>query len=240
MSLTYTTYVAQVANLMVNSGAGPNWATMLPGMIDYAEQRIYRELDLAVTTQRLASSTVGSGVNPCAVGSRYVTMTPGTFVVIDQINIVSPPGSTPDTGTRNALTPASPEFMDLMWNNPSIQGVPTYMAAQSDSTYIVGPWPDKPYTVEVVGNVRPSPLSQSNSSTFLTTYLPDLFVAASMVFGSGYMRNFGSQSDDPKMSQSWESQYQTLKASANEEELRKKWAGPGWGAQSEVATPQER
>ena len=49
-----------------------------------------------------------------------------------------------------------------------------------------------------------------------------------MVFASGYQKNFGSQSDDPKMAMSWEDQYQKLMASANAEELRKKWAGPGW------------
>jgi hypothetical protein len=57
-------------------------------------------------------------------------------------------------------------------------------------------------------------------------------MAASMVFGSGYMRNFGAQADNPQMSQSWETQYQLLKQSANAEAARQKFAGWDWTADS--------
>ena len=105
---------------------------------------------------------------------------------------------------------------------------------------IVGPWPDAAYRVEVVGTIRPNPLSNTNTTTFLTTYLPDAFIAASMIFASGYMRDFGSQSDNPAQAQSWEAQYENLIKSAGAEEVRKKWAGPGWQSMSTVANPQNR
>jgi hypothetical protein len=77
-------------------------------------------------------------------------------------------------------------------------------------------------------------MSVTNPVTFLTQYLPDLLVAAGMIFASGYMRDFGSQSDNPQQSNSWESQYQTLFKSANLLELRKKFAGPGWTSLSSL------
>jgi hypothetical protein len=65
-------------------------------------------------------------------------------------------------------------------------------------------------------------------------------MAASMVFASGYMRNFGSQADDPRMSQSWESQYQLLKASAQTEQARQRFESWGWSSgnpQKETSIP---
>jgi hypothetical protein len=101
-------------------------------------------------------------------------------------------------------------------------------------TIILGPWPDANYQVEVIGTIRPTPLSATNTTTFLTTYLPDLFLAASMIFASGYQRDFGSQADNPQQSASWEMQYEKLFASANAEELRKKFSGLGWTSYSNM------
>lgn len=109
--------------------------------------------------------------------------------------------------------------------------MPTSYAMISQSEIIVGPWPDAGYIVEVIGTQRPTPLSATNTTTFLSTNLPDLFIAASMVFASGYQKNFGAQADDPKMGASWENQYQLLKASANVEEFRKKLQATGWSSQ---------
>jgi hypothetical protein len=94
----------------------------------------------------------------------------------------------------------------------------------SDQTIIFGPWPDKAYVVEVVGTIRPAPLSPTNTSTFLTNWLPDLFIAASMIFVTGYQRDFGAQSDDPNAAKSWDNEYSKLLASAGAEEMRKKFA----------------
>src|SRR5581483_10617239 len=46
MSITYASYVSQLANIMVVSSADANFATFLPGAIDYAEGRVYRDLNL--------------------------------------------------------------------------------------------------------------------------------------------------------------------------------------------------
>jgi hypothetical protein len=109
----------------------------------------------------------------------------------------------------------------------------------TDQTVIVGPWPDANYMVEVIGTVRPTPLSASNTTTYLTLYLPDLFVAASMIFAAGYQQNFGSQADNPQQAQSWSAQYDKLFPSANIEEMRKKYASQAWGSlqPTPIATP---
>ncbi len=225
MSINYTTYVSQLSNLMLVGSTDANFQTALPGIIDYAEQRIYRELDLVQTTVTDTTATFSSG-------SRTLTL-PSTWVVVEEINAISSAGASAATGTRNPLTPTTREFINYAYpSNSTANGIPQYFNLLDQNVIIVGPTPDAAYNVEIIGTQRPASLSASNSSTFLTAYLPDLFMAASMVFGTGYQRDFGSQSDNPQASQSWETQYGALLKSAMAEEVRKKFQSQGWTAQS--------
>lgn len=234
MALTYTSYQAQLSNLMVVLSSDPNFVTFLPGCIDYAEQRIYRELDLQATRFNDFSATVSSGV-------RYFNLPTdlGTFLIVEQFNIFTPVASISTNTVRVPLTPVTKEYLDFAWPTSTNTGVPVYYAPLNNTTFILGPTPDQAYPLEVVGTIRPTPLSSGNSSTFLTQVLPDLFIAASMVFASGYMRNFGAQTDDPQMAGSWETQYKQLFASANNEELRKRFQSQGWQSMTPnaIATP---
>jgi len=210
-------------------------ATVLPNAIDDAEQRLYRELDLVNTSVRDNSAALTAGVRNFTLPSSL-----GTFIVTDEINIITPAGTTnPESGTRNALIPSSEEVLNMLWPSVAGSAVPQYFAIVNQDLIIVGPWPNAAYQVEVVGTQRPAPLSASNSTTILSVYFPDLFVAASMVFISGYMKNFGAAVDDPKMAVTWESHYQTLLQSAQTEEARKKFTGSGWSSrgQEPMATP---
>jgi hypothetical protein len=223
--LTYSSYKTQIATMAVVEESDPSFNTILPMMIDYAELRIYRDLDLLSTSDSLTFTLVS--------GARKVTVPAGTFVVSEQINLITPPGtSNPETGMRVPLMPTSKEFLDAAWGSASATGVPKYYAPFKDNEFIVGPFPNNTYTVEIVGTVRPATLSLGNSTTFISQYLPDLFVMASMVYISGFQRNFGRQSDDPQMAVSYESQYQTLLKGAMVEEVRKKYASQAWSSES--------
>lgn len=236
MSLTYDSYVAQISNLLVIGSTDANFQTMLPGMIDYAEQRIYRELDLLYTQFTDATTSVSSGNRNFSLPTSL-----GTFIVCDNINIITPSTATAATGTRVQLTPTSREFLDIVYpSGQSATGVPEFYAMASNTQVILGPSPDAPYVAEVIGVQRPTALSSNNSSTILTQYVPDLMVAASMVFGSGYMRDFGGQgADNPGMGNSWETQYGKLFASAAVEQARAKFQGEGWTSDSPspIASP---
>ena len=236
MSLNYSSYVTALSTLTNIASTNIDFQNILPDCIDYAEQRCYRELNLLSTVIRDASQALSPG-------SRNFTLptSQGTFVVVNRINAVTPAGTAPDGGTRNALLPVSLDYLDNVWASAdaTYTGLPTAFAMVTQTSIVVGPWPDQAYTMEVVGTQRPTPLSSSNTVTFLSQNLPDLFLAASMVYFSGFMRNFGSQADDPKMAQSWEQQYEFLKASAETEEARKRFMGSAWSSltQSSQATP---
>lgn len=237
MSLTYTTYVAQIANIMSVTSTTGQFQTMLPGMIEYSEQRIYRELDLLQTVVRNSDYGTSSGVREFTLP----ITSQGKFITVQGINLFFPAGTTASTGSRAALQPVSRDFLEATYGSGNTgAGQPVYFAMIDQWTVILGPWPNGSYRLEVVGTIRPSPLSSTNTTTFLTEYLPDLLIAASMIYASGYQRDFGAQADNPQQSQSWESQYERLFASANGEEVRKKFAGPGWTSYSAIANPKER
>ncbi len=224
--LTYSTYVTALSTLTVIPSSNSDFTNILPDCIDYAEQRIFRELNLLTTVIRDASQSL-------TPSSRDFTLptAQGAFVVVNGVNVITPAGATPANGTRNRLTPMSLDVLDTVWPSNVGSALPTGFAMVTQTSIVVGPWPDQAYAAEVVGTTRPLPLSATNTVTFLSANLPDLFLAASMVFMAGYQKAFGAQSDDPQLAQSWESQYGKLLTSANTEEFRKRFQGSAWSSQ---------
>jgi len=229
-------YIQQIATMgAVASTSDPNYLIVLPQMITYAENRIYRELDFLQTSVAVTGYQV-------AAGARTITLPEGTLVVSEQINVITPAGtSDPNAGTRNPLLPTTKEFLDAVYGSSASanRGLPKYFVPFNDNLFLVGPFADAAYYVEVVGTYRPESLSDTNTTTFISLYLPDLFIMASMIYLSGYQRNFGRAADDPAMAQSYESQYQALLKGAAVEEARKKFAASAWSSESPspVATP---
>ncbi len=243
--LTYATYVAQIAEMAVVDPLDVNFQAILPAMIDYAELRIYRDLDLMSTSAAFHGPLI-----KLDAGNRNLSFSmtlpdgSGSIVVTEQLNLILPAGQTdPDGGTaeRVTLLPTTKEFLDTVYgsNATANRAQPRYFAPFNENLFFVGPVPDQTYYVEVVATYRPNSLSASNTVTFMSQYFPDLLIMASMIYISAYQRNFGRQSDDPQMAQSYESQYQALLKSASVEEMRKKFEGSGWSSQSPapIATP---
>jgi len=235
--LTYSQYVTQIATMAVVPETDSNYLTILPQMITYAENRIYRDLDFLFTSVATTSYSLSAG-------SRTITVPTSTFVVPEQINLITPSGtSDPNSGTRVPLLATTREYLDAVCGSSSITGQPQYfapfMGGATNWNFLVGPYPDATYTVEIVGTFRPDSLSATNTTTFISTYLPDVMIMASMIYISAYQRNFGRANDDPQMAITYESQYQALLKGAMAEEFRKKMEGAAWASQSTspIATP---
>ncbi len=232
MSLTYTTTVATLAELLIVETTDANFLTVLPTAIDYGEQRCYLDLDVINLDVADASSSTTA-----LVRSFTLPTSVGTFQVVSQINIITPAQTSAESGTRNPLTFVSRAVLDMIYPSTTGNGVPQFACYNSQSTIagqqniLLGPWPDAAYRTEVVGRIQPTPLSSTTTTTFLTLYYPALFVAACMVFLTGWQKNFGAQADDPKMAQSWETQYKTLLAGASVQEARKRFSSQGWTAE---------
>jgi hypothetical protein len=228
---TYTTFVAQLALEAQFNLTEPNFVNNLPSCIDYATNRITRELNLLSTIT--SNSTIVT-----SIGSRVVNLSAlnPVFNTLQDINVITPAGTTnPDLGGRVPLTIQSRAFMNAVYGTAPAAGgtaaTPQYFAMVTDQIIQVGPYPDAVYTLEIIGTVRPTPLSPTNATNWIGTYLPDLFLAAAMIQMAGFMRSFGQQADDPKLAMSWEDQYTKLRDSAGVEDAMRKYFSTGWTAQ---------
>lgn len=234
VSYNYSQFVINLANGLVIPPTDANYLSFLPTIIDDGEQRIYRELDLLATIVRDQSATL----TPNARGFT-LPQSLGRFVVVESINVFTPAAT---VANRNPLIAASREYIDFCYGSATpltSPSVPQFYGMVTDQQIVVGPPPDAAYTVEVIGTIRPTPLSATNTTTYLTLYLPDLFFAECMIIGYGYLKDFGAMADDPQGSVSWATHYKDLWDSANTEENRKKYASQGWTAKqpAPIATP---
>lgn len=248
--LTYNLYVQQVAAMaVVNAaetsgvwaGADPAFNTILPQMLNYAELRIQRDLDLLqseVTDQTSYSLTPGSNQLAISVND-FVTI---TSIVVDGV----------------PLLPTTRQFLQNVYGSGSTAAPPEYFAnaggdaasgGVTSTNYLLGPYPDQAYPVAITGTQRLPSLASFASAgpadsgyTFISTYLPDLLLMASMIYISAYQRNFGATANDPEMAGTYESQYQALLKGATVEEARKKFSAGGWSSATPavVATPGAR
>lgn len=230
--MQYNDLVTAMSVYLTEEQPSSSYTTALPTIISKAELRCYRDLDL------LATSAVNSSLT-FTPGSRILSLTPATGttisggypvafpwpVTVEGLNAVIPPWVSPPFGARVRYSAVSWAFIDAVW--PSEQtvsqpGVPfAYFAMLDDQTLITAPTPDLQYTAEVMGTWRPSPLSPTQQTSWMSNMMPDLLFDACMVEAIGYQRDFGAQSDDPRAALSWEARYQTDLARCREEELRR-------------------
>jgi hypothetical protein len=249
-ALTYNGYITQIATMAVVetqtvsgvvSGVDDAFNTLVPQMLNYAELRIQRDLDLlpSVTEKSTYSLTLGSNA---------LRISTSDFVTIDTLRVMAGTSKIP-------ILPVSKEYLQNIYGDPSYVGLPVFFAmiggdaATGGALYnniVFGPYPDQPYPLSITGTQRLPTLYQfantanaATKTTFISTYLPDLLIMASLIYISAYQRNFGRMSDDPAMAQSYEGQYQVLKQSAIQEEYRKKFAASAWSSlsTSPAATP---
>ena len=234
MALTYSSYVQQIATMAVIPSNDTNFTIIIPQMISYAELRMQRDLDFL-------STQISTTAYNFTANSNTLTLPTSQFIVPQTVEVVSSGVSTP-------LLPVTKEFIQNVYGSGSTTGLPQYFAVYGGDTattgntsqyMIVGPIPDQSYGTILTGTVRSAPLSASNTTTYISTYLPDMFIMASMIYISAFQRNFGRLNDDPQMAQTYESQYQALLKGSMVEEARKKYQAGGWTSYSPaaVATP---
>ena len=247
--LTYNLYVTQMATMAVVNTSTTNgvvvgvdaaFNAIMPQMLNYAELRIQRDLDI------LPSLT--SNTYTLTIGVNILQISVNDFVTIQDLSLVN-------NGINYPLLATTKEYLQNVYGDSTVTARPAYFAmyggdlTTGGNTYnniLLGPYPDVGYTVRINGTQRLPSLYQSatpslaaTGTTFISTNYPDLLIMASMVYISAYQRNFGRMSDDPSMAQSYEGQYQTLLKQSVVEEDRKIFASSAWSsmAPTPAATP---
>ena len=249
--LTYNGYVTQVATMAVVNvqttsgivvGVDADFNAIIPQMLNYAELRIQRDLDLLPSqTSRPYTLTIGN--NQLQLGAY-------DFVTVQTVTLNV-------SGVTYPLLPSTKEYLQNVYGSSAVgsRGQPKLFAmyggdlATGGETYnniLLGPYPDIAYNVDVVGTVRLPTLYENattplaaTGTTFISTYFPDLLIQASLIYISQFQRNFGQASNDPAMGPTYELQYQNLLRAAAVEEGRKKFSASAWSSMSPqvAATP---
>ena len=211
--MTYDDFSARLAMLLqVDPTTDADWAVFLPQAVEAAELRCYRDLDpLAVRK---------SAQIPVAAAAATFTLPSDCSIPRDLSYVALPAGvSSPHIARRDDT------FLLELCPPGSVSGNPKYWALTAADAGLLAPAPSGTVTLSLSYTFRPTPLAASNENTWLATWCPDLMIAAAMVFGSGYQRNYGAQADDPQQGVSWETQYGKLLAGAAREESRRKAEG---------------
>lgn len=213
-------------------------ATLMPRAIEYATNRICR--DMILLAQRQSNSTLSftAGARSLDISS----LSPSCLVV-EGVAAVTPAGSQPAAGTRWQFDSCSLDTIDATWPTEATTAPPNANAAlrwamKDDHTVVVSPTPDANYVCELTGLFALAYINASGpTSNYITNTYPELFLAAGMIWWAGYQRDYGSQADDPKLAVSWETQYRTLLTSALGEESRRRGLKAPDGSTSRGKTP---
>lgn len=249
VALSYNLYVQQICEMAVSDAptlvsgvmtGNTDFQAIVGQMLNYAEQRIQRDLDLNAL-ETTGSYALTSGVN-------QLTIPTVDFVIVRTVEVTV-------SGVTVPLTPVAKEFLQNVYGGGSTLGTPSYFApyggdratgGTTSSYIIVGPWPAGAYPVTVTGTIRAPSLylyattaDAATKYTFISTWLADLLVQASMLYISEFQRNFAATSSDPQMLGAYEGAYQTLLAGARTEALRQRFAASAWSSAntSVAATP---
>lgn len=163
-------------------------STYIDYLIQMAENKIYRDIFSinqgkgVANIEATLSGTISSGTIP--VPSGYLGLK-YAYVVI--------------SGNSVFLERKNGEFIYSTYPQRSADGPPGYIAKEG-TNFIFGPYPDSAYTVGGVYWAKATGLSSSNTTTWMTSDIPDILTACSNYFA-------GVKTEDDAAAQKWLSIY---------------------------------
>lgn len=175
-----------------------NLTDEIPGFIQFGELRIYRDLRIKQMETALSES-IAAGV--VAVPSGYVEL---KYAYIDGTPI-------------QMLEKKDAEWINANYSTRASDGKPGYIA-RDGSNFIFGPYPDSTYTVKGSYYKKLDPLSDSNTSNWLTSDAPDLILFATLCEAAPWIGN------DPRIA-IWESKYAQVKDRIQKQDDREEFSG---------------
>lgn len=109
------------------------------------------------------------------------------------------------------------EFIYTNYPDQTAQDIPSFIARQG-SSFIFGPFPDAAYTIQGVYWAKSSPLSQSNTTTWMTSAIPTVLLAACQAEAAKFLK-------DADAFQIWQGIYQQRLESYLKRDKAEMWSG---------------
>ena len=154
--------------------------------ITMAENRILRDIDLDVFKKE-SSGTMTDGNRFLAAPSDILTHRYMFITVSDE---------------KVYLDFRDTSFMKEYWPDLATKGVPKYYSVWDQDTFYVAPTPNSNYTVQLGYIYRPTQLSSSNTTTWVSINAPEALLYATLIQAYSYTKG------PPEMIQYFETSYQ--------------------------------
>ena len=151
--------------------------TIVDGFISDAEFRILREVDSDNNRKYATASLI--------VNTRFID-TPENLLVVRSAQIVDSDGTaSPDN--RDFLQYRDTNFM-AEFDPTGTTGVPKYYGYWDEDTLVFAPTPDATYTIQLNYVLKPTGLSATTTTTYLSQQFPNGLLYACLVEAYGFLK----------------------------------------------------
>ena len=169
--MTYDELVTNIRNYTeVDSNVFTN--AVIDTFITMAENKILRDIDLDVFKLEATANTTANNrflVAPSDILThRYLMVT---------IN-----------GNQTFLDFRDTSFMKEYWPDSTATGTPKYYAVWNQNTFYIAPTPDAAYVVQLGYIYRPTQLSSTNTTTWISTNAPEALLYSCLIQAYSYTK----------------------------------------------------
>ena len=169
--MTYDELVTNIRNYTeVDANVFTN--AVINTFILMTENRILRDIDLDVfkleVTGNLTANNKFLTAPSDILTHRYMMITSGTDQIFLEFRDTS--------------------FMKEYWANGSTQGTPKYYAVWDQNTFYIAPTPNQNYSVELGYIYRPTQLSSTNTTTWISNNAPEALLYACLIQAYSYTK----------------------------------------------------
>jgi len=147
-------------------------STIINGFIENAEFRILRDVD-SDNNRKYATASV-------VVTQKYFN-TPADLLVIRSLQVFNTNGAISFLDVRDMT------FINE-YNQDNTTGIPKYYANWDEDTVIIAPTPDQAYTIQINYILKPTGLSSSTATTYLSQQFPNGLLYACLVEAYGFLK----------------------------------------------------
>ena len=152
-------------------------STIVNGFIENAEFRLLRDVDTDSNKRYVTAQLVS--------GTRFID-TPDNLLIIRSAQIVDSDG-VGASNNRDFLQYRDTSFMSE-FNPAESTGVPKYYSNWDQNTIVVAPTPNATYTIQVNYILKPTGLSSTNTTTYLSQNFPNGLLYACLVEAFSFLK----------------------------------------------------
>jgi hypothetical protein len=174
--MTYTELLQKIRDY-TEVDANVLTSTILDGIIENAEFRIFRDID-SDNNRRYATANL-------ITSDRFISRPAGLLIVRSAQIVDSDGSSEPDN--REFLQYRDTSFMSE-FNPTGGTGVPKYYSLWDEQNIVVAPTPDATYEIQLNYILKDPGLSSTNTTTYISQNFPNGLLYACLVEAYGFLK----------------------------------------------------